>query len=225
MGAKGLCLCGLYGAERQVGSTRWTRWSKRTSVGRIVARKARRSCEHELVQGSGSQLESAHEVWLIYSIKPTPSRDDRGSQVMSGIGVRAAPSLCSLRQFTTKLSGSSVEPQSQDQRLTGQRQDLGAPRDFEVENMRWDRKACVEAKRDAIAGRPSDGATTRIPKVPFGGMYPIMYRGSFVFRLPPYKLRRERMAVISWNSSSFAFLFSLPIFLRIFYRTSLRASW
>jgi hypothetical protein len=29
--------------------------------------------------------------------------------------------------------------------------------------------------------------------------------GSFVFRLPPYKPRGERMTVISWNPNSFAF--------------------
>ena len=64
------------------------------------------------------------------------------------------------------------------------------------------------------------------PKCPSGACILVLCnRGSFVFRLPPYILRGERMAAISWNPSSFAFLFSLPIFLRIFYRTSLRASW
>jgi hypothetical protein len=45
-------------------------------VGRMVVRKARRSREHELMQGGGSQTESAREVWLVYSTKPTPSLDD-----------------------------------------------------------------------------------------------------------------------------------------------------
>jgi hypothetical protein len=44
-----------------------------------------------------------------------------------------------------------------------------------VEDTRRDRKACIEAKRDAIVGHLSDGATTRIPKVPFGGMYPSIH--------------------------------------------------
>jgi hypothetical protein len=30
----------------------------------------------ELVQGSSSQPKSARRVWLVYSTKPTPSRDD-----------------------------------------------------------------------------------------------------------------------------------------------------
>jgi hypothetical protein len=39
-------------------------------------------------------------------------------------------------------------------------------------------------------------------------------RGSFVFRLPPYNPSGERMAAISWNTSSFCFaifLFLLPL--------------
>jgi hypothetical protein len=68
--------------------------------------------------------------------------------------------------------GSLVEPQSQDRRLGGRRRDPGASRDFEAEDTRRDRKACVEAKRVAAARHPSDGATTRIPKVPFKGVYP-----------------------------------------------------
>jgi hypothetical protein len=34
--------------------------------------------------------------------------------------------------------------------------------DFEAEDTRWDRKACVEAKQVAVAGHPSDGAMTKI---------------------------------------------------------------
>jgi hypothetical protein len=34
--------------------------------------------------------------------------------------------------------------------------------DFEAEDMRWDRKACVEARQVAVAGHPSDGAMTKI---------------------------------------------------------------
>jgi hypothetical protein len=77
-----------------------------------------------------------------------------------------------LRRFTTKPSGYLVEPQNQDQRLDGGRRDLGAPRSFEAEDTRRDRKACVETKRSAVAGHPSDGATARISIVPLGGVYP-----------------------------------------------------
>jgi hypothetical protein len=52
------------------------------------------------------------------------------------------------------------------------RRDPGASRSFEAEDTRRDRKACVEAKRGAVAGHPSDGAATRIPQVPLGGVYP-----------------------------------------------------
>jgi hypothetical protein len=34
------------------------------------------------------------------------------------------------------------------------------------------RKVCVEAKRGAVVGHPSDSATKRIPKVPLEGVYP-----------------------------------------------------
>jgi hypothetical protein len=68
--------------------------------------------------------------------------------------------------------GYLVEPQNQDRRLGRRRRDAGASRDFEAEDTRRDRKACVEAKRGVVAGHPSDGATTRIPKVPLGGVYP-----------------------------------------------------
>jgi hypothetical protein len=57
-------------------------------------------------------------------------------------------------------------------------------------------------------------------------MYPLLAsKGILDYRLPPYNPSGERMAAISWNPSSFAFSFSLPIFFRIFHKTSLRASW
>jgi hypothetical protein len=55
-------LRGLRGVERQVGSAWGSRWLARSSAGRMVARKARRSRGQEPVQGSGSRLESAREV-------------------------------------------------------------------------------------------------------------------------------------------------------------------
>jgi hypothetical protein len=73
-------MCGLRGVERQVGSTRWTRWPNEIKCGPHGGkrktrrsrehepvhggkRKTRRSHEHEPVQGSGSQPESARGVW------------------------------------------------------------------------------------------------------------------------------------------------------------------
>jgi hypothetical protein len=93
---------------------------------------------------------------------------------MSGIGVEDAPSSRRLQRFTTKPSGSLVEPQSQDWRLDRQRWDTSALRDFEAEDTRQDRKACIKAKRAAVIGHPPDSATTRIPIMPFGGVYPII---------------------------------------------------
>jgi hypothetical protein len=81
----------------------------------------------------------------------------------------ATLSLQGLRRFTTKPSGYLVEPQNQDRRLGGQRWDPSALRSFEAEDTRRDRKACVQAKQGAVAENPSNGATTRILKVPFGG--------------------------------------------------------
>jgi hypothetical protein len=53
---------------------------------------------------------------------------------------------------------------------------------FEAEDMRRDRKACVEATRSAVAGHPSDGATKT--KVPLVGVYPSLgFRGILVFQL------------------------------------------
>jgi hypothetical protein len=70
-------LRGLRGVERQVGLTRGTRWLAGSSVDRMVARKARRSRRLEPVQGSGSQLKSAHGVcggspqnWPGYLVEP-----------------------------------------------------------------------------------------------------------------------------------------------------------
>jgi hypothetical protein len=108
--------------------------------------------------------------WLVYSTKPTLIPDDLGGQVMSGIGVQAAPCLLGLRQFGTKPSGSLVEPQRQDRRIGGQRWDPGVSRDFEVEGTRRDRKSCVDVKWCAVAGHLPDAATTSIPKVPFAGV-------------------------------------------------------
>jgi hypothetical protein len=44
--------------------------------------------------------------------------------------------------------------------------------DFEAEDTRRDRMACVEATQGAVAGHPSDGVTSRIPNPPLRGLYP-----------------------------------------------------
>jgi hypothetical protein len=98
----------------------------------------------------------------------------------------ATPSSQGFRWFTRKPPGSLVDPQSQDRRtedvdaaapdrsdrwvwtgLTGgehwsDRCATTQSGDFEAEDTRLDRKACVEAKQVAVAGHPSDGAMTKI---------------------------------------------------------------
>jgi hypothetical protein len=67
-----------------------------------------------------------------------------------------------------------------------------------------------------VAGHPFDGAKTKTSKFALEGhISPLVSKGILVFRLPPYNPSGERMATISWNPSSFVFLFSVPIFLRI----------
>jgi hypothetical protein len=41
--------------------------------------------------------------------------------------------------------------------------------DFEADDTRRDRKACVEAKQVAVAGHPSDGAMTKISEFTLEG--------------------------------------------------------
>jgi hypothetical protein len=42
--------------------------------------------------------------------------------------------------------------------------------DFEAEDTRRDRKACIEAKQVAVAGHPSDGAMTKSSKTALEGL-------------------------------------------------------
>jgi hypothetical protein len=86
--------------------------------------------------------------------------------------------------------------------------------DFEAEETRRDRMACVEATQGAVAEHPSDGEDIKTSKSALEGFVSLVIRkGHFRHSVPPYNPRGERMAANSWNPSSFAFLFSLPIFL------------
>jgi hypothetical protein len=53
--------------------------------------------------GKKNKMNSGTISWLSLKTKAEPGR--HSGQVMSGIGVEAAPSLWGLRRFTTKLSG------------------------------------------------------------------------------------------------------------------------
>jgi hypothetical protein len=47
---------------------------------------------------------------------------------------------------------------------------------FEVEDMRRDRKACVEAKQSAVAGHPSDGENLKTSKTALEGLVSIVIK-------------------------------------------------
>jgi hypothetical protein len=100
------------------------------------------------------------------------ARRSRRSEPVLGSGSRPESAREVCGGSPQNRPGYLVEPQNQDRILGGRRRDPGASRSFEVEDTRRDHKACVEAKRGAVTGHPSDGATTRIPKVPLGGVYP-----------------------------------------------------
>jgi hypothetical protein len=75
--------------ERQVGSARWTRLPNEIKCG--------------LYGGKQRKTKSGTVSWL--SLKTKVESGRRGGQVMSGIGVEAAPRPRGLRRSTTKLLG------------------------------------------------------------------------------------------------------------------------
>jgi hypothetical protein len=114
---------------------------------------------------------------------------------MSGIGVDTVPSLQGLQRCTTKPSGSLVEPQSKDRGLGG-----GDGIRARRETSKW--RTHVGIAR--LASRLSEMRSASIcpmvlrrefPKCPSRVCILVLCnRGSFVFRLPPYKLKGEMMA-------------------------------
>jgi hypothetical protein len=162
-GAKGLSLCNLRGVERQVGSARWTRWPYTIKCGPHGGKKRKTKSgtvswlclktKVEPVQGSGSKPESARGVWLVYSTKPTSSRDDMAAKSWVGLAWRLHRVRGVYGGSPQNHRGYLVEPQNQDQRLGGRRRDPGAPRNFEAGGTLHDRGACVGRMR-----RP-DGCT------------------------------------------------------------------
>jgi hypothetical protein len=53
---------------------------------------------------------------------------------------------------------------------------------FEAEDMRWDRKACVESKQVAVAGHPSGGESLKTSKTSLEGLVSLVIRKGY-FRL------------------------------------------
>jgi hypothetical protein len=50
---------------------------------------------------------------------------------------------------------------------------------FEVEDTRWDRKACVEAKQVAVAGHSSDGESFKSSKTALEGLVSVVLREGY----------------------------------------------
>jgi hypothetical protein len=55
-------------------------------------------------------------------------------------------------------------------------------RDFEVEDTRQDRMACVEVTQGAVAGHPSDGEDMKTSKIALEGLVSLVVREGY-FRL------------------------------------------
>jgi hypothetical protein len=123
-----------------------------------------------------SKMKSWTVSWLSLKTKVEPGL--RGSRVMSGDWQRLhrvrAVSGCSPENHwvpwlihKAKTEKPKTEMQQLQTSLTGgsDRSDRCAMTqsgDFEIEDTRRDRKACVEAKLVVVAGHPSDGAMTKI---------------------------------------------------------------
>jgi hypothetical protein len=123
-----------------------------------------------------SKMKSWTVSWLSLKTKVEPGL--RGSRVMSGDSwrlhrVRGVSGGSPENHWVPWLihKAKTEEPKTEMQQLqtslTGEehRSDRCATSqsgDFEAEDTRRDRKACVEAKQVAVAGHPSDGAMTKI---------------------------------------------------------------
>jgi hypothetical protein len=97
----------------------------------------------------------------------------------------ATPSSRGFRWFTRKPLGSLVDPQSQDRRTEDgaaaapDRSDrcmTTQSGDFEAEDTRRDRMACVEATHGAVAGHPSDGEDMKTSKSALEGLVSLVIR-------------------------------------------------
>jgi hypothetical protein len=97
------------------------------------------------------------------------ARRSRRSELVQGSGSQPKSTRGVCGGSPQNRPGYLVEPQNQDRRLGGRRRYPGAPRSFEAEDTRRDRKACVEATRRAVAGHLSDGATMTYSQSALGG--------------------------------------------------------
>jgi hypothetical protein len=114
-----------------------------------------------------------------------------------------------------------VEPQNQDRRLGGQRQDPGAPKSFEVEDTRRDRKGYTKGIFPKSFEGRSPGIRPlvlqrHIPKCPWWASILVYDLGVFYSFGCLHIYSEERGWQLSLETlAHLVFLFSLPIFPRI----------
>jgi hypothetical protein len=132
--------------------------------------------------GKNSKMKSCAVPWL--SLKAKIELGLCGGQVMSGDWRRPhqVRGVSSGSQENDRVPWLIHKAKAEDRRQQHQASQTGGSdqsdrcattlsRDFEAEGMHQNCKACIRATQGAIAGHPSDGATTKIPKVPLGGVY------------------------------------------------------
>jgi hypothetical protein len=56
---------------------------------------------------------------------------------------------------------------------------------FEEEDTRWDRKACVEAKKCAVAGHSSDGENLKTSQTALEGLVSLVMKQGYIKLLVP----------------------------------------
>jgi hypothetical protein len=140
------------------------------------------------------------------------ARRSRGQEPVQGSGSRSesARGFCGSspqNRRVTWLSHRTKSGGSADGDEIRECQEASMPGDTQR-----DRGACVgRARTAAKAWLPDEQYKVFTILIPRVCIFLSCNKGSFVFRLPPYKPSGERMADASWNPSSFAFLL-FPIF-------------
>jgi hypothetical protein len=128
---------------------------------KVYALRGLRGVERQVGLTRGTRWSAGSSAGRMVARK---ARRSRRSELVQGSGSQPKPARGICGGSPQNRLGYLVEPQNQDRRLDGRRRNPGAPRSFEAEDTRQDRKGCVEATRRAIAGHPPDGATKTYSK-------------------------------------------------------------
>jgi hypothetical protein len=133
---------------------------------KVYAFRGLRGVERQVGLTQGTRWPAGSSAGCMVARK---ARQSHGQEPVQGSGLqpKSAREVCG--SSPQNRPGYLDEPQNQDRRLGGRRRDPGAPRSFETEDTRRDRKACVEATRRAVAGHPFDGATKTYSQSALGG--------------------------------------------------------